>query len=99
MADGTEVGKIVSRNDWHKADVGKQDRVLFDTDELVPTPPRDIEVVHFLPEGAIDHQWYQYLYFLGPDGDGETSDAALANSGGGDRSLGDAAQGPCRRAT
>ncbi|OLO07007.1 Ku protein [Salinicola sp. MH3R3-1] len=80
-------GKTVSLDDRHKAVIDKQDRILFDTeelDELAPAPSRDIEVMHFLPAGAIDNQWYQRPYFLGPDGDDDTFDAfaaALASSG------------------
>ncbi|MAM56153.1 MAG: Ku protein [Salinicola sp.] len=80
-------GKTVSRDDRHKAVVGKQDRILFDTDELdelAPAPSRDIEVMHFLPPGTIDNQWYRRPYYLGPDGDESTFDAfaaALASSG------------------
>lgn len=80
-------GKTVSRDDRHKAVIDKQDRILFDDeelDELTPAPSRDIEVMHFLPQGMIDNQWYQRPYFLGPDGDQDTFDAfaaALADSG------------------
>ncbi|HYB99834.1 MAG TPA: Ku protein [Candidatus Limnocylindrales bacterium] len=36
---------------------------------LEPEAARDIEVVRFVPVGAIDPQWYERPYFLGPDGD------------------------------
>ena len=35
---------------------------------LTPEPSRDIEVLCFVPAGAIDHRWYERPYFLGPDG-------------------------------
>jgi DNA end-binding protein Ku len=80
-------GKTVSRDDRHKAVVGKKDRILFDDDELealTPESSREIEVMHFLPAGSIDNQWYQRPYFLGPDGDEAAFDAlaaTLADSG------------------
>src|SRR5690606_41768000 len=35
---------------------------------LTPEPSRDIEVLCFVPTGAVDHRWYERPYFLGPDG-------------------------------
>lgn len=37
-------------------------------DALAPEPSRDIEVLRFVPVGAIDHRWYERPYFIGPDG-------------------------------
>ena len=37
-------------------------------DALTPEPSRDIEVLRFVPVGAVDHRWYERPYFLGPDG-------------------------------
>ena len=37
-------------------------------EELAPAPSRDIEVLRFVPVGAVDHRWYERPYFLGPDG-------------------------------
>jgi DNA end-binding protein Ku len=34
---------------------------------LVPKPSRDIELVSFVPRGAIDHRWYARPYYLAPD--------------------------------
>jgi DNA end-binding protein Ku len=48
--------------------------VLLDDDELAslePEPSRDIEVIQFVEASAIDHQWYDRPYWLGPDGDEE----------------------------
>src|SRR5688500_11243843 len=46
-------------------------------DELAPEPSRDIEVLRFVPSGAVDHRWYDRPYYLGPDGD-KGAYAALA---------------------
>ena len=46
------------------------DLVMLKAEELeslAPQPSREIEVVQFLPRGAIDTQWYDRPYFLGPD--------------------------------
>jgi DNA end-binding protein Ku len=53
-------------------------------DALAPEPSRAIEVLRFVPAGAIDAAWYSRPYFLGPDG--SASDyaalvAALRDSG------------------
>jgi DNA end-binding protein Ku len=36
---------------------------------LEPPESRSIEVLHFLPAGAIHHQWHERPYYLAPDGD------------------------------
>jgi DNA end-binding protein Ku len=38
-------------------------------EEIEPPESREIELIHFLPTGAIHHQWYERPYWLGPDGD------------------------------
>lgn len=46
--------------------------VILREDELAslePAPSRDIEVERFVPPSAIDRQWYDRPYYLGPDGD------------------------------
>ena len=48
--------------------------VVLDEDELealAPEASRDIEILRFVPAGAIHHQWYERPYWLGPDGDTE----------------------------
>lgn len=48
------------------------DRVLLEPSELEalePEPSRDIEILSFLPQHAIDHRWYDKPYYLGPDED------------------------------
>jgi DNA end-binding protein Ku len=46
---------------------------------LEPKESRDITVSHFVPQDAIDGQWYDRPYWVGPDGDAETY-AALAQA-------------------
>lgn len=41
-------------------------------DALAPEPSRDIEVLRFVPVGAVDHRWYERPYFVGPDGEAST---------------------------
>lgn len=61
--------------------------VILDAEELnalEPEPSRDIEMTRFVPAGAVDPQWYDRPYWLGPDG--STDDyfaltAALEESG------------------
>lgn len=45
--------------------------------QLEPQPSRDIEILKFVPAGAIDHRWYERPYFLGPDGPGAPLAALL----------------------
>jgi DNA end-binding protein Ku len=45
---------------------------------LTPEASRDIEVLRFVPSGAIHHQWYERPYWLGPDGDSEGHSALAA---------------------
>jgi DNA end-binding protein Ku len=40
-------------------------------DALAPEASRDVEVLRFVPAGAIHHQWYERPYWLGPDGEAE----------------------------
>lgn len=56
--------------------------VMLDEEELEslePEPSRDIEITRFLPVGALDHQWYDRPYHLGPDG-GEREYFALVKA-------------------
>jgi DNA end-binding protein Ku len=48
--------------------------VILDDEELKsvePAPSREIEVTRFVEPAAINHQWYDRPYYLGPDGDAE----------------------------
>lgn len=49
----------------------ERDLVMLTAEELAslePKPSRDIEMLRFVPVGAIDHRWYERPYYLGPDG-------------------------------
>lgn len=55
--------------------------VLLEDDELESIQPeksRDIEVTRFVERTAIDHQWYDRAYHLGPDEDVESYYALAA---------------------
>lgn len=66
-------GKEVPREEQRKAfPVGKETAVIVDPDELAriePEPSRDIALERFVPLQAVDAQWYDRPYYLGPDGD------------------------------
>jgi DNA end-binding protein Ku len=47
-------------------------------EELEPEPSRDIEIMRFVTSAAIDHQWYDRPYYLGPDEDADEDYFALA---------------------
>lgn len=47
-------------------------------DNLQAEGSRDIQVRQFVPTAAINHQWYDRPYWLGPDGDEETYFALAA---------------------
>ena len=49
-----------------------------DLAELEPEESRDIDVTSFVNAGAINQQWYERPYYLGPDGDHATDYFALA---------------------
>lgn len=52
----------------------ERDLVLLNREELesiAPEASRDIELLRFVPVGAIDHRWYERPYFLGPDGNAD----------------------------
>ena len=48
-----------------------------DLESLEPEASRDIELVRFLPAGAIGHGWYDRPYYLGPDGKEEAYAAVI----------------------
>jgi DNA end-binding protein Ku len=52
--------------------------VILDEDDLAgaePEPSRDIEILRFVRDEAVDHRWYERPYFLGPDGSDPEYDA------------------------
>lgn len=58
------------------------DVVMLDDEELTalePEPSREINVLHYVPVGAIDRRFYRRPYYLGPDGS-ESQYAALAEA-------------------
>jgi DNA end-binding protein Ku len=67
-----DTGEVVPKEQIQKAFVGPQgERVLLapeELDALTPEASRDIDVLTFVPAGAIDHRWYERPYYLGPDG-------------------------------
>ncbi len=57
--------------------------VLLRPDELeslTPAESRDISVTRFVPVGAIDAQWYDRPYYLGPDQDADGAYGALTTA-------------------
>ncbi len=65
-------GKVVEHEDVQRAWISEAgDRVLLSAEELAELSPessRNITLSAFLPEGEIDHRWYQRPYYLGPHG-------------------------------
>ena len=57
-------------------------RMVILTDEelqsLEPQASRQIDIISFLPGGAVDHRLYERRYFLGPDEDQESYAALIA---------------------
>ncbi len=70
-----ETDEIVEFTAAHRAyATPEHDLVLLADEELQalePKPSRDIDLVRFVPPGAIDHRWYDRPYYLGPDGGAE----------------------------
>lgn len=57
--------------------------VVLDEEDLAavePEPSREINVLQFLPERAIDHRWYLRPYYLGPDAGASKGFTALASA-------------------
>jgi DNA end-binding protein Ku len=72
----SETGDPVPKEEIRKGyEIEKGTFVLLDEDELhrfEPKPSRDIEILQFVSPEAIDPQWYERPYYVGPDGDAET---------------------------
>jgi DNA end-binding protein Ku len=51
-----------------------------DLERIVPEANRDIRIAHFVPRPAIDPQFYDRPYILGPSGDSPTDYFALAEA-------------------
>lgn len=77
-----ETDEVVPRGEMRKAFVTAEgDLVLLGDEELEKIQPRssrDIRILHFLPDRAIDHRWYVRPYWLSPDTGAEDRYAALA---------------------
>jgi DNA end-binding protein Ku len=75
-----EESKEVAHEETRKGFVGEDGVVVAleeeELAELAPEPSRDVELLRFVPRGAIDHAWYDRPYWLGPDGE-ETAYASL----------------------
>lgn len=76
-----DTDEVVPREQTRKAFVTAEgDLVVLAEEELErlePEASRDIRILHFLPERAIDHRWYVRPYWLSADG-AEDRYAALA---------------------
>jgi len=76
-------GEEVPREHLHKG--VELERGLFvklepaELESVQPKESRDIEVLHFLPRGALGLQWFDRPYYLGPDG-ADTRYFALAEA-------------------
>lgn len=68
-------GSVVPANEIRRAfETDDGELVVFEEEELEALEPeasREIEILHFLPTGAITHPWYDRPYYLGPDGSEE----------------------------
>jgi DNA end-binding protein Ku len=49
-----------------------------DLETLTPPESRTIEIVQFVPNEQINHQWYERAYYLGPDGETEAYSALMS---------------------
>jgi DNA end-binding protein Ku len=67
-----ETGESVEYGNTERGAVTAEGQIVILRKEelkaIEPPPSRDIDVLGFLPRGAIDHRWYDRAYFLGPDG-------------------------------
>lgn len=67
-----ETGDVVERDEMRRGhEVARGVFVILDEedlDEAEPEASRDIEILRFVPVGAIDGRWYDRPYYLGADG-------------------------------
>ena len=77
-----DTGEVVPPDQTRKAFVTEEgDLVVLREEELERSQPeasRDIRILHFLPDRAIDHRWYVRPYWLSPDDGAGDRYAALA---------------------
>jgi DNA end-binding protein Ku len=68
-----ESGEVVPRERIRRGfEVARGEYVLLDDDELEALEPkasRTIEITRFVDPAAVDHQWYDRPYYVGPDDD------------------------------
>lgn len=68
-----DTGEDVPKEEMRKAfAVGPNTAVILQPEELerlIPPESREIELLRFVPPGALGDQWYERPYYLGPDGD------------------------------
>lgn len=78
-----DTGEEVASEDVRKAFAVSKDTAVIlqpdDLDKLAPTESRAIELLRFVAPSAIDDQWYDRPYYLGPD-DGAEGYFALAQA-------------------
>jgi DNA end-binding protein Ku len=71
-----DTGADVQREDIRKAfSISKDAAVILqpeDLEALLPPESRDIQILRFVRPQAIDDQWYERPYYLGPDDDAES---------------------------
>lgn len=77
-----ETGEVVPAEMIRHGYATEEGEMVILTDEelkgLEPEVSRQIEIISFLPDRAIDHRWFERPYFLGPDGDRESYFALAA---------------------
>jgi DNA end-binding protein Ku len=71
-----ETGEVVPAEAIRHAYATEDGKMVILSDDelkiLEPEASRNIEVINFLKDAAIDNQWYERPYFLGPDEDRES---------------------------
>jgi DNA end-binding protein Ku len=78
-----ESGEVVPREQIRRGfEVARGEYVLLDDEELAALEPeasRTIEITRFVDPAAVDHQWYDRPYYVGPD-DNDAEYFALARA-------------------
>jgi DNA end-binding protein Ku len=68
-----KTGRQVASDDTKRGYVTEDGAlVVLEKDELAALEPpasRDVELLRFVPAGAVDPRWYDHPYYLGPDGE------------------------------
>lgn len=78
-----DTGEVVPREQMRRGfEVDRGVYVMLEDEELedlIPESSRTIEITRFIDATALDHQWYDRPYFLGPD-DNKSEYFALADA-------------------